>query len=433
MPSLPLTVLPFLLGFLSFFKIEFIGSASASEVLLVAAMPFYTNRMIKLMQDRRIRRLLVLGVLYFVALIIADIYRLNPAEDYLRGWARVGFTLLALVSLTAILNGEKRMAWLPFLVGWYLSPLGSILVYGVQAELYKFYLGTSVSAFSLLALGYLPAVLAPVAYALPLLATAIAFLSDSRSLAGMTLLAFIVVVLMARRQKLENLSTRKLILAALIIVLSTVGIVRFYSYATSRGYFGEVAYDKYMSQVSPGDDTLGSIIYGGRIEIYFTWPKIVESPFIGYGSWPKDWVYTHGRAAELNIPSLGALLGSRSNVDAGLIPSHSHIMGAWLEAGILGAVFWTYALWLTLRLLTSGHIAKVGKLWPIFTYVLVSFAWDLFFSPYGGGRRVWNGFVLAWIISVASELKPQPRVAKYPFGSRELAPRKTLRHLPKWR
>lgn len=422
------------MGFLSFVKIQIIGSVSANEILLVAAIPLYTNQILRLLQDRHLRRLIVFGLLYLLALIVADLYRQTPAEDYLRGWTRVGFTLVALVVLGAILTDGKKGAWLPFLLGWFFAPLGSILLYEIQMDLYKFYLGGSISAFSFLAMGYLPALLAPIAYALPLMATAIAFLYNSRAAAGVTLLAFLVVALRASGQKLEDWSARKLTLAALGMALGSVGIIQFYGFAASHGYFGEDAYDKYMAQVRPGDEGLVSILFGGRAEMYFTWPKIAESPFIGYGSWPKDWIYIQGRAAELEIPNLGALLGSRSNVDAGLIPSHSHILGAWLEAGILGAVFWTYALWLTLRLLiTSGHIAKVGKLWPIFTYVLVSFAWDLFFSPYGGERRVWNGFVLAWIISVASQLKPQSRVAKYPFGSRELAPRKTLRHLPKWR
>lgn len=431
MPSFTTIILPFLLGFLTFFKIELIGAASANEVLLVVALPFYADRVLLYIQNKAVRKLLIWGGLYLFALIFSDLYRHTPAEDYLRGWTRVGITLFAFVTLGAILSAERKGGWLPFLIGWFLAPMANILVYGIQTELYKFYLGGSVSFLSFAILGYLPTLLAPIGYALPLMAAATAFLNDSRSAAGITLLAFLIVALRASRKKLENWSARKLIMAALGMALGAVGIIQLYGYAASRGYFGEDAYDKYMSQVRPGDERLSSILLGGRMEIYFTWPKIAESPLIGYGSWPKDWIYIQGRAAELEIPSLGALLGSRSNVEAGLIPSHSHIMGAWLEAGIFGGIFWAYALWLALRLLASGHITKVGRLWPVLTYVLVSFVWDLFFSPYGGERRIWNGFVLAWILTItmqhegktavfraapATRFGPRPRRSFRPFA-----------------
>lgn len=407
MPFVANKVLPFLLGFLTFIKIGLIGSVSANELVLAAALPFYTNTILKLMRDKRLRRVLILGLLYLLSLIASDLYRGSMAEDYLRGWTRVAFTLTAMVSLMAILAGRGTITWLLFLVGWFLSPFGGVLAYGVQTELYKFYLAGSISGFSFIGLGYLPAILSPIGFTLPIIATALAFLNDSRSAGGVTLLAFLLVSLRALGGRLESWSARKLALVAVILILGAVGIIKFYGYAASNGYFGVDAYDKYMSQVSPGDSTLVSIIFGGRVEIYFTWPKIAESPFIGYGSWPKDWVYTHGRAAELNIPSLGAILGSRSNVDAGLIPSHSHIFGAWLEAGVFGAIFWAYALWLTIRVLISGRVTQVGKLWPVFTYVLISFAWDMLFSPFGGERRVWNGFVLAWILSLTMEGRDQ--------------------------
>jgi hypothetical protein len=353
------------------------------------------------MQVKHFRRLVLLGVIYLSALVASDIYRQSAPEDYLRGWSRVVVTLLSVISLGAILSEGKSGGWLPFLVGWFLAPFGSMAVYGVTLEMYKFYMSAPVAALSFLVLGSMPATLYPIAFILPSIATALAFWKDARSAAGVTFLALLLIGIRGMGRNTNRWPMRKVIVVVLSLIIGSVGIIRFYGFAASNGYFGEDAYDKYMSQVKPGESTTASILLAGRVELYFTLPKILESPFIGHGSWPKDWIYTHGRAAELDLPSLNALLGSKVLVDTGLIPSHSHIFGAWLEAGILGALFWAYALWLTVQLLTSGKISQAGKLGPILTYVLVSFAWDLFFSPYGGERRLWNGFVLAWILTVS--------------------------------
>jgi hypothetical protein len=80
-----------------------------------------------------------------------------------------------------------------------------------------------------------------------------------------------------------------------------------------------------------------------------------------------------------------------------LIPAHSHISGGWLEAGIFGGIFWIIALVRAVRTLVNGSTAFIGQLAPLMTFLLVFFAWDLIFSPYGAERRLWNGFMLAWI------------------------------------
>jgi hypothetical protein len=418
MSFLSAIVLPFLLGFLGFVKIGFIGSVSANEVLLVAVMPFYFNRMLKFLQHRQLRRLLLLGGLYLLALIVADLYRQTPAEDYLRGWTRVGFTLLCMVALGAILTNGSKGAWLPFLLGWFMAPLGSILLYGIQFEPYKFYFAGLFSSFSFMIVGYLPVVFKQFTYALPLTAAAFAFMYNARSAAGVTLLTFFVIVFASFRLRSPKRLSRNPFFVLAILAIGGLGILQFYSYAASRGYLGDAVYDKYISQVALGGDNIVSLLFAGRVEIYFMWPKIFESPIIGYGSWPKDWIYTQGRATDLQLPSLAGILGSQDLVDAGLIPTHSHIMGAWLEAGIIGAIFWGYTVWLAYKVVTGAAMASLGKLRPIFIYVLVTFAWDVWFSPFGGERRLWNGFVLAWIITTASQNKSNSRMP----GSHQAGP-----------
>jgi len=92
------------------------------------------------------------------------------------------------------------------------------------------------------------------------------------------------------------------------------------------------------------------LIVGGRSEILVSAQAIMDSPILGHGSWAKNEEY----AAMLNYlrESMGYV--AQGKHESGLIPTHSHIFGAWVEAGILGAVFW---LWI----LTVAHLVTPRK------------------------------------------------------------------------
>lgn len=37
-----------------------------------------------------------------------------------------------------------------------------------------------------------------------------------------------------------------------------------------------------------------------------------------------------------------------------LIPSHSHLFGAWVDHGILGGIFWSYMLYIMIKAMGAG-------------------------------------------------------------------------------
>ena len=66
-----------------------------------------------------------------------------------------------------------------------------------------------------------------------------------------------------------------------------------------------------------------------------------------------------------------------------MIPAHSHLIAFWLYYGIIGLVFWIYVLYLIV--IYFKRYVDVVPQW--FGYLAVSvsaFAWNVFFSPYGG-------------------------------------------------
>jgi hypothetical protein len=55
--------------------------------------------------------------------------------------------------------------------------------------------------------------------------------------------------------------------------------------------------------------------------------------------------------------------------------------------------------------LLSEIVLVSGRIAPLMRYLLIAFVWDLVFSPYGAERRVLNGFMIAWLVSMEIQLR----------------------------
>jgi hypothetical protein len=73
------------------------------------------------------------------------------------------------------------------------------------------------------------------------------------------------------------------------------------------------------------------------------------------------------------------------------------LFGAWVESGIVGAVFWFWVLWIPARAL----ICASGRepLFPFFAFIGMLLIWNVLFSPYGAdGRFTATYFAYAMIL-----------------------------------
>jgi hypothetical protein len=298
---------------------------------------------------------------------------------------------------------KNTPALIGYLAGAYLVPVAGLIFYGPvfgDTFIYKFQIGTFISAacFALVSIASHP--LRKWLVFAPFVAGLLAFIEDSRALAGVTILAAIITAVeetnTARGIVQQNRFHKRNIYTMLgVISLSSIFLFLGYRKAAATGLLGERAQEKYEMQANLFDSANFSIL-SGRNEILFVWPKVLASPLIGYGSWAKDWNYVYDRAEELGLNAEDITRDMAIN-EPGLIPAHSHIFGAWLEAGIFGAIFWAVVFWRTVRLIVLGWTKVAGRITPVMTFALVGFAWDLLFSPYGAERRIWDGFILAWI------------------------------------
>jgi len=220
-----------------------------------------------------------------------------------------------------------------------------------------------------------------------------------RSLGGLCLLTTVYLALQRRTQHRVNwarpVRLRRIIMLGTILVVGALIIVGVYEYAASSGFLGDTAKSKYTAQSGKF-----GILIGGRTEILVSGKAVMDSPVLGHGSWAKNWDYAE-LLLELRQRWGYAPLGINK---LGLIPTHSYLMGAWVESGILGAVFWFWVLFLpawTLACLsqTQTHLS------PLIAFFAFSLIWNVLFSPYGAQQRIISPYHIIVLMIFLSSYK----------------------------
>ena len=136
------------------------------------------------------------------------------------------------------------------------------------------------------------------------------------------------------------------------------------------------------------------LLVGGRSEILVSGRAIFDSPFLGHGSWAKDDKYS-SLLMELRRQA-GYVGGAYDEED--LIPTHSHLLGAWVEAGLSGAIFWACILCLPMLVLFRPH-REVDCMAPLSAFVAFLLIWDILFSPYGAGLRIMTPYYVIFMMT----------------------------------
>jgi O-antigen ligase len=318
--------------------------------------------------------------------VVTDVIRQPLFDDVVRGWAMIFFFGTTFVAVYLLID-NRRLRFAVFSIGLavggiaeaHFSPTGKFGNLPLAIS-WRYGIGQSVC---LLALG-LPFILrsSPVwrVYGLwvSFVLAPIHLLLNGRSLFGIVMTSG-GATLFARFFKQRRLSSATIALIVVATALFGWSAATAYQYAVTSGFLGNEALQKYESQTS---SDLG-ILFASRSEFLAAIPAIADSPLIGHGSWGRDWSYVLQRVAALQYA------GYRFDVNAALgndlIPSHSHILGAWVQAGILGALFWSWILILAVRAI-SRMLLSPNSL-PLAAYMLFSLIWDVLFSPFGADQR----------------------------------------------
>ena len=385
-----------------FVRFHFIGFLLGTDLILWFAFPFVVTSRGRLLDAALPRRFLFLGFLWLGGQILTDIARATPLDELARGWSMIGATLVDFAVLYVLLSDNRRRFILyafALAVGtcaeYFLNPYG----YSLTAP-WKFGVGPAISGLIvLLATCCYARGLRFVSAGLLLLVGLLNVFMLSRAAALVCVLAASFVGSQALLPQGIKRSATHTLMLPVAILLGAFAITRTYACAANRGLLGANARLEYQSQSS---GTLGLLV-GGRGDSLASIRAIMDSPIIGHGSWSTDSTYT------LYLAHLMASLGYGNSPASiaikrygGLIPAHSHLLGAWVQAGVLGAVFWLWVYSLIIRGLRRLYTAG-EPLTPLIAYFALLLAWDVLFSPYGFDRRFLTTFYVILLMFVLNK------------------------------
>jgi hypothetical protein len=388
-------VLACLVPLLLFVEVHRIGRLFAAEVLLLALLPALMFAHATRMRPWALPAIpIALLLLWLDGQVMTDAYRGTAFPDLARGWLKIAFTLTNFIALYLLFDGRKRrylLFGIGLVGGLTLEYVVSPSAYA-EADPWKFGLATPVTL--LLAL----VATTRRAQAVPLLppslfaaGAAVNLVNGYRSLAGICFLSAGYLLWRARRLRsapLRRPSAARRTGLLLAVLLAGVAFVSFYTYAARSGQLGVAARAKYTKQ----SGSPVSVLEKGRPEILVGLRAGLDSPVLGHGSWARDVRY-------LNLLRANGYRPSAADLENEPIPAHSHLVGAWVEAGLLGVPFWMWALGLTAAAVAELHRSR-DELVPLAIFVAFSLGWDIFFSPYGAEARVYTPYFLLLLLFV---------------------------------
>lgn len=384
-------------------QLNIIGRLYIEEIFLLLLFPLLFSNRGKSLFTQWSRRILFLILLWLAGQILTDIIRSTPFTDWSRGWSNIIFFMIDYCSFYMLLsNNRKRL--LLYATGW---AIGLYLATRLQSDLmidpsvaFKFAV-----AQPLMILYGVFCSIAPmnnIKWLAPILFFILAMLDiymNARSSAGVAFLSSVYLFFSNIASSNKNhsyLFTFQKKFALSFAMLASIGILYVsYSYVASNGFLGKDAQAKFEEQ----DSGRYGILLGGRPEIIVSSQAIIDSPIIGHGSWAKDIKYT---MMLFNLKALGYKLDEadmQTELESQLIPTHSHLMGAWVDAGILGAIFWFWILYLDGKTLLNLYLIP-NDLRPLAVPLVIEFFWDILFSPFGADQRMIDAFMIILLMSI---------------------------------
>lgn len=404
--------------------IEFFGRLYLTDLVGVVLFLFLLKAPDAIERLGRIKTVFILLGLWFLSQIVTDIVRDTAPQDYLRVWAKIAFFGIQIAALWLFL--PRRRAYLvAFALGMGLAAGFGVLEEYEGAE-WKFGYDQAavfiLSSLLILAARFVPHMRKLSPLLLGGVATFVLF-QNARSAFVVIALAAVICALVIMVERWPALQQR--IRPTGFVILLVGGIIG--AGAISAGY-GDIARSGALgpeAQIKHEQQTSGeiSLLLGGRSESLISVRAIADSPIIGHGSWAKDRRYVElyrSLRLRLGMDWEDPFFQSRE-----LIPTHSYFFGSWVEAGVLGAVFWLYIF--ALPFIASYRLLKSREaLLPLVAFLAIGLVWAIPFSPFGSTERFTAAFQIITLLWMIREARPEPgwwRPITFAAQTEKLSPR----------
>lgn len=401
-----------LLPFTQLIELKLVGTLFLQDLIAVFLLPILlaiTPQARKLLKPLKL--FLLLALVWLAGAILTDFLVESAFEDLARGWSKILLYAIHAVVLWLLSRGNLTVLAIYLVASGFSYGVKALVLPSELAEADPWKFGVGIGL--LLIASSLSAIFSrkwflvrQIPIILTLLVGTLSLLLNSRSLFAIALLSVLYTVgasFLSNRLPLQRFINRGsflliIILGLLFSQLMSAG----YGELASRGTLGEAARTKYVAQTAGNM----SLLQGGRPESLVSIQAIKDSPFIGHGSWAKDRYYTNMYFNELKWRGLVVesqwIYFDRDQKD--IIPSHSHLLGSWVESGILGAPIWIYSI-----ILAFEALYVVIKLRSIPSLMVIATAffliWDVLFSPFGAEGRMLKAAQICVLISISTTIR----------------------------
>lgn len=389
----------FLIGFFSRTVVSLIGSLGISELFILLVAPFSFFRNINLFRRDKVMTMIGLNILWFVGAVISDLVIGSPFPMMIRGIAHPLMLLASIICIYPLLRKDLNgLKWI--LLGCVFSEIISIFVFqshlGGEIEAgtaeaidkvmeYKLFWINKVTAVGGLPIkGWYFEMPGLYSTFIPFGLAVFALANGARSMFVSQLMSWILLMMGGKSIKRIQSVGRQTIW--LLFVMMVVGPIAksIYKVAARSGWMGESEEKKLEVQTKTGDSVF-KLILSGRSDFFVSLLAALDRPVLGWGShaidyndYYGDFLRRYGDVEDVQRYEYAL----RTNNGLHLLPMHSHVTGFWAWHGIMGLVFWIYALWLIFMTL----VKRMGVYPPYFGYlamVIPIMSWHILFSPFG--------------------------------------------------
>lgn len=379
----------FLLGLGARLQVQVIGFLPFSELAVGLLFPFWLPTYTRRGVLRPTRLLIPLCVLWLASAVISDIYRSTELTLAARGVARVLVYLVCIPFAIVFFGQDTWRRLIFFTLGLIPSVVLSAYVFQSGAQVGREMVWgrmlinfethwVAVAVFMAQLLNLLVYHRSKMlAYAASLVAGGINFYNGSRSAGAVFAMGAPLAMgrtFLAQSKAAGRLTAGRVAMFIALTVLVAWAVLEAYSYSAREGLLGEMSRRKFEAQ----SKSAAGLLLTGRVEFVGAALAVQDSPWLGHGSWKLDTERYYAQA--IRIMEIEADPRAYYAKGFPLIPSHSHLMGAWVENGLTGGIFWAYALLLVARALyrplqDERHL----RLWV--SCAATALVWQIMFSP----------------------------------------------------
>ena len=177
--------------------------------------------------------------------------------------------------------------------------------------------------------------------------------------------------------KILKPNQNKLFFTTCLLVFSIIPYILYTNYVSqvlSKNFGGNHSLSQLTKVANPYNPF--EVLYSGRIGLAIAGYAIKDKPLLGHGSWAQDKDAKYSRITSV-------LTGGKLKIKK-IIPSHSIIIGAWLNMGIFGFIISLYLFYTFVKLFFRVYLRIANnKYLPIIIILSVEMMWHFLFSPFG--------------------------------------------------